>query len=110
MKQGAASETQSGMQQLAQASLLRLKNWDISNEQIAAMAKSGAAQRTLTLRSPDSGIVMEKKAVQGMRFMPGEMLLQTLKPGAKVAVEFVERQPGEWVITSAKPTDPHAGH
>lgn len=72
----AASETQSGMQQLAQASLLRLKNWDISNEQIAAMAKSGAAQRTLTLRSPASGIVMEKKAVQGMRFMPGEMLYQ----------------------------------
>ncbi len=72
----AANETQSGMQQLAQASLLRLKNWDISNEQIAAMAKSGAAQRTLTLRSPASGIVMEKKAVQGMRFMPGEMLYQ----------------------------------
>ena len=71
MKQGAASATQSGMQQLAQARLLRLKNWDISNEQIAAMAKSGAAQRTLTLRSPASGIVMEKKAVQGMRFMPG---------------------------------------
>ena len=30
-------------------------------------------------------------------------LLQTLKPGAMVTVEFVERQPGEWVITSVKP-------
>ena len=30
-------------------------------------------------------------------------LLQALKPGAKVAFEFVERQPGEWVITSVKP-------
>jgi Cu/Ag efflux protein CusF len=30
-------------------------------------------------------------------------LLQALKPGAKVDVEFVERQPGEWVITSAVP-------
>jgi Cu(I)/Ag(I) efflux system membrane fusion protein len=29
-------------------------------------------------------------------------LLNDLKPGAKVAVEFVERQPGEWVITSIK--------
>ncbi|WP_347251110.1 copper-binding protein, partial [Zoogloea sp.] len=45
-------------------------------------------------------------------------LLQTLKPGAKVDVEFVERQPGEWVITSATPVgkaaapaaNPHAGH
>jgi Cu/Ag efflux protein CusF len=47
-------------------------------------------------------------------------LLQILKPGAKVDVEFVERQPGEWVITSAVPAskaatpvpaaNPHAGH
>jgi Cu(I)/Ag(I) efflux system membrane fusion protein len=29
-------------------------------------------------------------------------LFQTLKPGAKVTVEFIERQPGEWVITSVK--------
>jgi Cu(I)/Ag(I) efflux system membrane fusion protein len=26
-------------------------------------------------------------------------LVEKLKPGARVAVEFVERQPGEWVIT-----------
>jgi len=50
-------------------------------------------------------------------------LLQGMKPGAKVAVEFVERQPGEWVITAVKPlpanqgagtpaagANPHAGH
>ncbi len=30
-------------------------------------------------------------------------LLQALKPGLKVEVEFVERKPGEWVITSAAP-------
>ncbi len=35
--------------------------------------------------------------------------MQALKPGAKVTVEFIERQPGEWVITSVKPADPHAG-
>jgi Cu(I)/Ag(I) efflux system membrane fusion protein len=29
-------------------------------------------------------------------------LLKDLKPGARVTVEFVERQPGEWVITSVK--------
>ena len=26
-------------------------------------------------------------------------LLKDLKPGAKLSFEFVERQPGEWVIT-----------
>jgi Cu(I)/Ag(I) efflux system membrane fusion protein len=39
-------------------------------------------------------------------------LLKDLKPGAKVAFEFVERAQGEWVITSVKAlaASPHAGH
>ncbi|NDP38057.1 MAG: efflux RND transporter periplasmic adaptor subunit [Rhodoferax sp.] len=72
----ASSQAQSGMQQLAKSSLARLKNWDISEQQIKSLTQSGTTQRTLTFRSPVAGIVMEKKAVQGMRFMPGEMLYQ----------------------------------
>lgn len=67
---------QADMMLLAQASLLRLKNWDISEEQVKSLAKSGDAKRTMTFRSPVSGIVTEKKAVQGMRFMPGNTLYQ----------------------------------
>jgi Cu(I)/Ag(I) efflux system membrane fusion protein len=72
----AGASAQAGMKQLAESGLQRLKNWDISEEQIRALVKSGETQRTLTLRSPVTGIVMEKKAVQGMRFMPGEALYQ----------------------------------
>jgi Cu(I)/Ag(I) efflux system membrane fusion protein len=72
----ASSEAQAGMKQLAESSLIRLKNWDISDEQIQALSRSGDSKRTLTYRSPANGIVMEKKAVQGMRFMPGEVLYQ----------------------------------
>ncbi|MBL0076840.1 MAG: efflux RND transporter periplasmic adaptor subunit [Rhodocyclaceae bacterium] len=72
----AGSEARAGMQRLADSSLMRLKNWDISEEQITALGKSGETKRTLTFRSPVSGIVTEKKAVQGMRFMPGETLYQ----------------------------------
>ena len=72
----AGSETQGGMKQLAEASLLRLKNWDVSEAQLKALAVSGETKRTLSFRSPVSGIVTEKKALQGMRFMPGEMLYQ----------------------------------
>lgn len=72
----AGSQAQAGMKQLADASLQRLRNWDISEAQIKALADSGATTRTLTFRSPVSGIVMDKKALQGMRFMPGEMLYQ----------------------------------
>jgi len=73
---GADSEAQGGMKQLAESALMRLKNWDISEEQLKALAKSGETKHTLTFRSPVSGIVTEKKAVQGMRFMPGEALYQ----------------------------------
>ena len=72
----ASAEAQAGMQQLAQSSLARLRNWDISDEQLQHLLKSSEVRRTLTLRSPANGIVMEKKAVQGMRFMPGEALFQ----------------------------------
>jgi Cu(I)/Ag(I) efflux system membrane fusion protein len=30
-------------------------------------------------------------------------LLADVKPGAQIAFEFVERSPGEWVITKATP-------
>ena len=73
---GASEETQKGMRELAESSLMRLRNWDISNEQVKALSQSGAARRTLTFRSPVAGIVTEKKAVQGTRFMPGEALYQ----------------------------------
>jgi Cu(I)/Ag(I) efflux system membrane fusion protein len=72
----AGGQAQMGMQQLADASLARLRNWDISEAQIKALTVTGATTRTLSFRSPVSGIVMEKKAVQGMRFMPGEALYQ----------------------------------
>ncbi len=73
---GASGEAQRGMRELADSSLARLRNWDISDEQVKALAKSGESRRTLTFRSPVAGIITDKKAVQGMRFMPGEMLYQ----------------------------------
>ncbi len=72
----AGGEARNGMRQLADGSLARLRNWDIPEEQVKALAQSGDARRTLTLRSPVAGIVTEKKALQGMRFMPGEALYQ----------------------------------
>jgi Cu(I)/Ag(I) efflux system membrane fusion protein len=74
--QGAGAEAQAGMRQLADASLQRLRNWDLSPAQVAALVSSGHAQRSVTLVAPASGVVTEKKALQGMRFMPGETLYQ----------------------------------
>ena len=73
---GASAESQKSLQQLAESSLLRLKNWGISDDQLAQLAKTGETKRTLTFRSPVSGLVTDKKALQGMRFMPGEALYE----------------------------------
>ena len=71
----AGDEARSSMRQLAAASLARLKNWDIAEEQIREFTAT-KDRRNLTYHAPASGIVLEKKAVQGMRFMPGEVLYQ----------------------------------
>ncbi|MGE5336659.1 MAG: efflux RND transporter periplasmic adaptor subunit [Gemmatimonadota bacterium] len=80
--QGAASvksadaQTQAGMQRLADSALKRLGYWDVTDEDIARLAAGGEPRRVLTFRAPAGGIVLERKATQGMRFMPGEMLYQ----------------------------------
>jgi len=103
----AGTDAAAGMKQLAEASLQRLRNWDIPVEQVDALARTGEVRRTVTFRSPVAGIVTDKKAVQGMRFMPGDTLYQvtdlgtvwviadvfeqdigSLKPGAKATVRL----------------------
>jgi Cu(I)/Ag(I) efflux system membrane fusion protein len=72
----ADEQARAGMQRLADSALARLRLWDVSDEDIARLAASGQARRTLTFRAPAGGVVLERKAVQGMRFMPGEVLFQ----------------------------------
>ncbi|CAG0991622.1 Cation efflux system protein CusB [Geobacteraceae bacterium] len=98
----AGGEALGGMKLLAGSSLMRLKNWDISEEQIKMLAKSGEAKRTLIFRSPVSGIVTEKKALQGMRFMPGEMLYQVADLSSVWVVADVFEQDIGLVKTGAK--------
>jgi Cu(I)/Ag(I) efflux system membrane fusion protein len=59
---------------IADAALSRLKNWDISADQLARLQRSGSATRTLTLRAPLGGIVMDKQALEGLHFAAGDML------------------------------------
>lgn len=99
---GADSTTQSGMKQLADSSLTRLRNWDISEEQVKALTKAGESRRTLTMRSPVSGIVTEKKAVQGMRFMPGDSLYQVTDLSSVWVIADVFEQDIGWIKTGTK--------
>ncbi|MBP7528283.1 MAG: efflux RND transporter periplasmic adaptor subunit, partial [Syntrophorhabdaceae bacterium] len=60
---------------ILEAARKRLKLWDISDAQIRKIEQSETPIRTLTVYSPVSGYVMQKYAVQGMRAMAGEKLL-----------------------------------
>jgi Cu(I)/Ag(I) efflux system membrane fusion protein len=71
---GASADVRSAAQQIANAALQRLRNWDISDDQVKHLQRSGTFTRTLSLRSPADGVVLEKGAVEGMRFAPGDAL------------------------------------
>jgi Cu(I)/Ag(I) efflux system membrane fusion protein len=66
--------TRDNTKAIAEAALSRLKNWDISADQLARLQHSGTATRTLTLHAPIGGIVMEKTALEGLHFGAGDML------------------------------------
>jgi len=74
--ENAAPEARESASSLAEGALSRLRNWDIGKAQIARLRDGGEPTRTLTLHAPSGGVVLDKRAVQGMRFMPGEMLYQ----------------------------------
>lgn len=65
---GRASENAT---QLLESARRRLSYWDIPEDQIQGIQESSAPTKTLTVRSPASGIVVEKNVVQGDRIMPG---------------------------------------
>lgn len=72
--QGADPETRGTAGDLAESALNRLRNWDIPEEQIKQLRTRGSASKTMNVVAPVSGVILEKTAIQGMRFMPGEML------------------------------------
>src|SRR5260221_5821878 len=65
----AAADTRASANQLADAALQRLRNWDISDDQVKLLHRSGKVTRTLTLRAPANSGVMEKTAIERLRFM-----------------------------------------
>ena len=73
---GGSAEVQASMQRLVDSALLRLRNWDISETELQRLTRDGQTAQYLTLRSPANGVALEKLAIQGKRFMAGEVLFQ----------------------------------
>ena len=64
----------SGAETLVNASRRRLQYWDISDEEIATLERTGTPRKSMTIYSPIDGVVIEKMAVRGKKVMPGESL------------------------------------
>jgi len=69
-------EIAAGAGRLLEAARTRLSYWDIDAQQIGALTEGGQIRKTMTLYSPNGGVVTMKKVVEGMRIMAGEELMQ----------------------------------
>lgn len=70
----ASSEARSGSNDLSAAARRRLLYWDISPAEIDRIEQTGQVRKNLTLRSPISGVVIEKNVLGGQKIMAGEAL------------------------------------
>ena len=61
-----------GARRLLNASRTRLKYWDLTEQQIKTIENTGIVQKTLTIYSPNSGVVIKKNAFQGNYVKAGE--------------------------------------
>lgn len=59
---------------LTRAALARLQLFDISDDFIASLVRSGEPSRTYLYRAPAAGVVIEKMAVAGQMMKPGERI------------------------------------
>jgi len=72
---GSNAVVQQGSDSLLAASRRRFELWDISDEQIDRLEKSGKAEKYLTLYAPASGWVTERMVLAGQKIIPGEPLM-----------------------------------
>jgi multidrug efflux pump subunit AcrA (membrane-fusion protein) len=71
---------------LHQAARERLLRWDLSEDDIREIDQRGRATDTIPFRSPVSGTIVEKMAVEGMRVTAGQTLFRV----ADLSVVWVE--------------------
>jgi Cu(I)/Ag(I) efflux system membrane fusion protein/cobalt-zinc-cadmium efflux system membrane fusion protein len=61
---------------LVDAARERLRRWDMAEEEIQELEQRAVAFETIPVRSPASGVIVEKTAVEGMHVMPGQTLFR----------------------------------
>ncbi len=83
---GADSATRAGARELYAAARQRLLNWDVPAAEVDRVERTGEVPKTLTLRAPSTGVVVDKFVLGGQRIMAGEPLYRV----ADLSVVWVE--------------------
>lgn len=74
LQESAAGEAVQGGRDLLRAAAQRLRYWDITEAQIAELERTRQVTRTMTLHSPQEGIVVHKAVLAGAHIMSGQHL------------------------------------
>lgn len=69
-----SSQSRDVASELTHSALERLRLWNIPEAEIRRLQSSNKASSNITLLSPTDGVITDKPSVEGMRFMPGEVL------------------------------------
>ncbi|HXG44728.1 MAG TPA: efflux RND transporter periplasmic adaptor subunit [Gemmatimonadales bacterium] len=73
---GGTPDAVQGAQDLLESARRRLLYWEVPPGVIDEVLRTGTIQRTVTLRSPVAGVVVEKPVLAGQRIMAGEVAYQ----------------------------------
>jgi Cu(I)/Ag(I) efflux system membrane fusion protein len=73
---GGTTDAARNATELVEAARRRLHYWDVPPEAIERVERTGQASRTITLRAPVAGVVVEKLVTQGQRIMAGDPVLR----------------------------------
>lgn len=63
-------------ERMVQAALQRLQYWDLPKPWLQELQDRRQVRRTVPVFSPTTGVVLEKAAVEGLKFEPGETLFR----------------------------------
>ena len=72
----AGEEARRNADSLVAAARRRFALWDIGDDQVREIERSGQVRRTLTLRAPGDGTVLEKNVVEGQAVTAGALLFR----------------------------------
>ena len=83
---GADSGTRANAQELRGSARQRLLNWDVPVAEVDRVERTGEVQKSLVVRAPYSGVVVDKTVLAGQRVMAGDPLYRI----ADLSVVWVE--------------------